>query len=259
MPLKQAIIGFVSRILRFIGIIAVIYVSMVFYLALSERRNAFPRAITHKEAEEAIKGTAKNLTCTLSDGTILHGFSIGNPSNPTLLYYPGADEDAAQFLAEVEAIDNLQLVTFNYRGSAENKGTPAEDNFESDAKEIAECAEQASQNNLEYLAGRGTGAILAAEQLRNNQTLILIDPVSSIADALAAKYRVMYPKFLVRSKVCMPYEPLSTRQNQVKILFDRKMASDEAHKVCNNLPFATKFERNGASLKEILVKSIQKN
>lgn len=259
MQLKQAVIGTGSRILRFIGIIAVIYVSMVFYLALSERRNAFPRAITHKEAEEAIKGTAKNLTCTLSDGTILHGFSIGSKENPTLLYYPGADEDAAQFLAEVEAIEGLNLVTFNYRGSANNKGTPSEETFKPDAKEIAECAAQASEKSLKYLAGRGTGAILAAEQLKSNQILILIDPISSIADALASKYRVLYPKFLVRSKVSMPYESLSAVQNQIKFLFDRKMASDAAHIVSNKLPFATKFERNGSSLKEILEKSIQKN
>lgn len=232
---------------------------MVFYLALSERRNAFPRAITHKEAEEAIKETAQKLTCTLSDGSILHGFSIGAEDNPTLLYYPGADEDAAQFLAEVEAIEGIHLVTFNYRGSANNKGTPSEDTFEPDAKEIAECATQAGKNELKYIAGRGTGAILAAEQFKGNQTLILIDPVSSIADALATKYRVLYPKFLIRSKVCMPYKPLNTAQGQIKILFDRKMASDAAHNVSNKLPFATKFERNGTSLKEILVKSIQKN
>ena len=54
MKIKDAVLGTVSRILRFAGILLVIYVSMVFYLALTERRNAFPRAITHNEAREAI-------------------------------------------------------------------------------------------------------------------------------------------------------------------------------------------------------------
>ena len=60
------------KLLRFVGILAVIYISMVFYLALTERRNAFPRAIYHKEANEAIQGKAKTLTCTLEDGTGLN-------------------------------------------------------------------------------------------------------------------------------------------------------------------------------------------
>ena len=70
------------RLLRFAGILLVIYVSMVFYLALTERRNAFPRAIYHKEANEAIQGKARPLTCALEDGVALNGFSMGNENSP---------------------------------------------------------------------------------------------------------------------------------------------------------------------------------
>ena len=73
------------RLLRIAGILLVIYVSMVFYLALTERRNAFPRAIYHKEANEAIKAKAKTLSCTLEDGLVLEGFSLGKETDPTLL------------------------------------------------------------------------------------------------------------------------------------------------------------------------------
>ena len=59
------------KLLRIAGILLIIYISMVFYLALTERRNAFPRAIYHKEANEAIRGKAKPLTCSLEDGTVL--------------------------------------------------------------------------------------------------------------------------------------------------------------------------------------------
>ena len=111
------------KLLRIAGILLIIYISMVFYLALTERRNAFPRAIYHKEANEAIQGKAKALACTLDDGTVLNGFSLGNENDPVMLYYPEADEDAAQFLAQLDSAPGINIVTFNYRGSAQNKGT----------------------------------------------------------------------------------------------------------------------------------------
>lgn len=259
MNFKKALIDTGFRILRFIGIIAVLYVSMVFYLALSERRNAFPRAITHNEARDAIANEAKPISCNLEDGTILNGWTMGNAAKPSLLYFPGADEDAAQFLAEMGKTEELQLITFNYRGGADNKGTPSQENFESDASSISECAAQAAGGHVDYLAGRGTGAILAAEQLGNKQLLIMIDPVNSIADALANKYRVLYPKFLVRADVKMPTQQLLNRQEQTKILYDRKNVRDIAHTVSTQFPKIGTLDRGGASLKESILKSVQTN
>lgn len=259
MNLKKALISTGSRILRFIGIIAILYVSMVFYLALSERRNAFPRAISHKEARAAIANSAKVVNCTLEDGTMLNGWTMGEKGKPSLLYFPGADEDAAQFLAEMGETKELQLITFNYRGGADNKGTPSQETFEPDANAISECAEQAAGGHIDYLAGRGTGAILAAEQHGNNQLLILIDPVNSIADALANKYRIMYPKFIVRANVKLPAEKLEKEIEQTKILYDRKNQRDMAHTVALQYPKIGTIDRGGAPLKEAILESIQKN
>lgn len=259
MNFKKALKETGSRILRFIGIIALIYVSMVFYLALSERRNAFPRAISHNEARAAIQGEAKSINCTLEDGTVLNGWTLGEEGDESLLYYPDADEDAAQFLAEMGKTQGTLLIAFNYRGSADNKGTPSQETFESDAKAIAECANQVSNGHVKNLAGRGTGAILAAQQLKSAQTLVLIDPIESIADALERKYRVMYPKFLVRASVQMPLNSLIQHKEQVKILFDRKNVRDEAHILVKKIPGVQTVERGGDDLKSAIVKSIQNN
>ena len=256
MNFKQALSGTVSRILRFIGIVAVLYISMVFYLALTERRNAYPRAISHNEARAAIQETAKSAECTLEDGTILNGWIVGNNDVPALLYYPGADEDAAQFLAEMGTTDELRLIAFNYRGGADNKGTPSQETFEPDAKAIAECASQLAGGSVQYLAGRGTGAILAAEQLGNNQSLTLIDPVESIADALAKKYRFLYPKFLYKFFLnilvfCKFHflNFLSLYLIFLKFLFYLEFYIHNSKAV----------ERLGGTLKEALLKNIQKN
>lgn len=259
MEFKKTILGFFSRILRFLGIIALLYVSMVFYLALTERRNAYPRAISHNEARAAIQDFAKSISCTLGDGTILNGFIAGDKNTPLLLYYPDADEDGAQFIAEVQNIPDVALVTFNYRGSADNKGTPEHKTFEPDAKEIWECATQISGAQPAFAVGRGTGAILAAEQGDAKTKFILIDPVLSIADAISAKYRILYPKFLIRAPEQLPLETLSKYLNNVHIVLDRKFVEERAQQVVQKLPTAQVEARNGNSLQQTLTKVIQKS
>ena len=246
------------RVLRIAGILLVIYVSMVFYLALTERRNAFPRAIYHKEANEAIQGKARSLTCTLEDGVSLNGFSMGNESDPVLLYYPEADEDAAQFLAQVEKLPGIHIVTFNYRGSAQNKGTPSEENFESDAKQILECASQVNGNAPQYLAGRGMGAISAINQSRTGQSIILIDPILDIADAISQKYKALYPKFLIRTQFKADANKLSGLTN-LSVIYDKKAAEQQTKAATTAIPDKMEFFRNGQSLATIFLQVISKN
>jgi len=256
MKIKDAVLGTVSRILRFAGILLVIYVSMVFYLALTERRNAFPRAITHNEAREAITGKAKSINCTLDDGAILEGFVIGNENNDVLLYYPDADEDAAQFLAELDSLPGYAAAAFNYRGSGENKGTPSQETFETDAQMIYECASQINGNAPQVVAGRGTGAILASKQANKN-TVILIDPVLSIADAVSDKYRILYPKFLVRADVKIKKSDILTTNN-ILILSDRARFSDRNHTVGQTLGIVNLKKRNAEPLSEAILNVIKR-
>lgn len=253
MNIKKAAIGIASRILRFAGILLVIYVSMVFYLALTERRNAFPRAITHIEAEQSIAGKAKPVSCTMEDGAVLGGWTLGDTSKELLLYYPDANEDAAQFLAEVQGLPNTGLVTFNYRGSADNKGTPGEETFVPDAASIAVCAAQINGRPPKFIAGRGVGAILATEQADKDNRIILIDPVMSIADVISEKYRLLYPKFLVRAKVKISDKKLTTYVGHTNLLFDRKMFGDRSHAFLSFYPRINAVERGDKTLADALV------
>ena len=247
------------RLLRIVGILAVIYISMVFYLALTERRNAFPRAIYHKEANEAIQGKAKTLTCTLEDGTVLNGFTLGNENAPVMLYYPEADEDAAQFLAQVDTISDINIVTFNYRGSAQNKGTPSEETFVQDAKHIAECAAQVNGNAPQILVGRGMGAISAINQYSHNEQIILIDPIFDIADAIHQKYGFMYPKFLVRTNFKVDTDKLKSTQNNITVIFDKKNLEARTRLEYSKLEGSKFFVRNGEALKKVLILAFKGN
>lgn len=247
------------RILRLAGILAVIYVSMVFYLALTERRNAFPRAIYHKEANEAIQNKVKQLSCTLEDGTVLNGFSLGNETDPTILYYPEADEDAAQFLAQIDSLPGVSVVTFNYRGSAQNKGTPSEETFAQDAAQIAECAAQVNGQSPRALVGRGMGAIPVLNQQRNQEQIILIDPIFDIADAIHQKYGFLYPKFLVRTSFKVAPDNLKCAQNNITVINDKKQFNSRTYLEYSKLKCGKFFVRNGESLQKLLFSALNSN
>ena len=251
MKIKEAALGTLSRILRFAGILLIIYVSMVFYLALTERRNAFPRAITHNEARAAIADKAKNISCTLEDGTVLEGFVVGNEQNSVLLYYPDADEDAAQFLAELDSLPGFAAATFNYRGSGNNKGTPSQETFEPDAQMIYECASQINGKAPEVVAGRGTGAILASRYVKRTKTTLLIDPVLSIAVAISDKYRLLYPKFLVRTNFQINKDDISA-SNNVIFFSDRARFRDRTHSVMQDLQGFNGVKRVNEPLSEAI-------
>ena len=252
MKIKELALGTLSRILRYAGILLLIYISMVFYLALTERRNAFPRAITHNEAREAITNKARAINCTLDDGTKLEGFVVGNEQNNVILYYPDADEDAAQFLAELDSLPGYAAATFNYRGSGENKGTPSQETFESDAQMIYECASQINGNAPKVVAGRGTGAILATKMVKKENIILLIDPVWSIADAISDKYRLLYPKFLVRADVKIEKKDIST-SNNIEILSDRARFSDRNHKIIQDFEGINLSKRGSKPLSEAIL------
>jgi hypothetical protein len=251
MKIKELALGTLSRILRYAGILLLIYISMVFYLALTERRNAFPRAITHNEARTAITDKARVISCTLDDGTKLEGFVVGNEQNEVLLYYPDADEDAAQFIAELDSLPGYAAATFNYRGSGENKGTPSQETFVSDAQMIYECATQINGTAPKIVTGRGTGAILATKVVKKESILLLIDPVWSIADAISDKYRLLYPKFLVRSDVKIEKNDIST-PNNIVILSDRARFSDRTHAVKQAFEGVSLSKRGSESLSEAI-------
>lgn len=258
MSAKEKVVSFAFRILRLAGVLALIYICMVFYLALTERQNAYPRAIAHKEAREAIEKTAKSISCTLSDGTVLEGWVLGDPEGGVYLYYPDADEDGAQFLAELGNPPQGAFVTFNYRGSGTNKGKPSGETFEQDAGEIFQCASQVNGLQPQAFIGRGTGAILASRHFNGQGKLVLIDPVSSIAEAVSEKYRALYPSFLVRARSEMSEEALTRNQNRVIFLSDRAKNLSRIHNFQSRFPEIYTILRNGETLGTVLLKCINK-
>lgn len=258
MNIKKKLLEFGSRAVRLALALLIIYASMVFYLVLTERRNAYPRAITHKESREAI-ALAETFTCKTGDGIELEGFGMGDKTKPVILYYPDADEDVAQFLAETAAAKNTYRIGFNYRGSGTNKGAPDEEKVLADAFQIAECVSRNSEllnGPAPIYSGRGTGAILATKIRAGfhglDQPIILIDPNISVAQKISDKYRALFPKFLVKSKLAMDEKDLKN----ALVLEDRSTAKLSNEEFLKQFPLPSN-KRGGTTLVEALDKIIK--
>lgn len=250
--MKLLLLKAVAKVARTALALLMLYACVVFYFALSERRIAFPRAIPHKEARAALPKNVERVSCEV-EGLSLEGFAVGDTALPAIFYLPDTDEDAAQFLAEAAGVKHTRLLSFNYRGSGENKGKPTEETMLQDAAGLAKCAGGLAKTLI--FAGRGTGAILAAKVRSETSPLILIDPSESVAAKISGKYRIFFPKFLVRTKLGISGSEFQGGAPTL-LLMDRV-----EHKA-TNLDFAKKFslphlDRGGGTLPDLLDEAVK--
>lgn len=250
--MKLALLKAVTKVARTALALLMLYACVVFYFALSERRIAFPRAIPHKEARASLPKETERVSCEI-DGLSLEGFALGDSALPTIFYLPDSDEDAAQFLAEAAGARHTRLLSFNYRGSGENKGKPNGETMLQDAAELARCAGGLSKTLI--FAGRGAGAILAAKARTEGSPLLLIDPDESVAAKISGKYRIFFPEFLVRTKLGI--DSADFQGNAPTLLL-----MDRVEHKAGNLGFARKFglphlDRGGKTLRELLDEAVK--
>ena len=221
------------RLLRILGILVLVYFSMVFYLMLTERQQAYPRAITHQESRKHIESTSIPIHCVLPDKTILNGWKSKHQSKKSILYYPDSEEDAAQFLASTNTLD-FEVIAFNYRGSAGNKGR----------------ASQQIYPNLIY-ACLLVAPIVASHRVTKDQLLILIDPIPSIKEQVNEKYRFLRPKFLIRDTTKL--KDLSTgNEKDILLIQDKIEKAKFTQNSIQNHKKVKVFSRNGDDFVKVL-------
>lgn len=241
------------KILRMIGIFALVYICLLLYMVLSERRLAFPRAEADKVSEEALRQGA--MLCHVEDGKKLQGWVVNDSLSETVLYFADRGEDAATFLAHAQKMKGFRFVTFNYRGAAGSEGTPGEKYFSSDIEAMVGCARAESL----FFIGHGTGAIAAYNSLAKGlgKGAILVDPVESFRSALSARYRIFFPEFLSRTRAEMNFENGETPIPIV--ILDDPRRSEVVHNLLNeHSEKFVKVEREGKSLIHVLQNELLK-
>lgn len=244
---------FFFKTLRLLAIFAIIYVCILFYMAISERRYAFPRAQADKTAAETLEKHA--VLCRTNDGKKLQGWILNDSLSNTVLYFADTGEDAATFLENAKGISNVRIVGFNYRGSAGSEGSPGEKFYEGDVLAMIGCA--GSENPI--FLGHGTGGIAAYNAFVKGygKKAILVDPYENFRDKLSGRYRIFFPEFLIRTKIGMRFDGEGTKR--ATIVLDNPGRRESVQKILDAHP--EKFDvidRKGASLLKILKEILEK-
>ncbi len=234
------------KMLRLVAIFAILYLCLLLYMVVSERRYAFPRAQTDKASAESLEKNA--VLCPTEDGKKLQGWILNDSAPNTVLYFPDAGEDASTFLSNAKRISDVRLVGFNFRGSAGSEGTPGEKFYESDLRSMVKCAGSPSPIFL----GHGTGAIAAYNSFADGlgKKAVLVDPSESFGARLAERYRLFFPEFLSRTKTRMRFDSEKVR---AAVVLDNPRKRELAQKLLTAHPEHFEvIERGGNSLLDIL-------
>ncbi len=242
----ETIKRFFFKTLRLAAVFALIYLCLLFYMAISERRYAFPRAQIDKASAESLEKYA--VLCRTEDDKKLQGWILGDSAPTTVLYFSDAGEDASTFLANAQKISGIRLVGFNYRGSAGSEGSPGEKFYESDIRSMARCAGSSDP----ILLGHGTGAIAAYNSFASGlgKSAILVDPSESFGARLAERYRIFFPEFLSRTRTRMRFD---LGERRATVVLDNPRLREPVQRLLEAHPERfTVVERNGSSLLETL-------
>lgn len=241
------------KILRLIGIFALVYVCLLLYMALSERRLAFPRAEIDDSSESMLRDAA--VLCHADNDKKLQGWILNDSLPTTVLYFADGGEDAATFLVNVKKIPGFRYVAFNYRGSAGSEGTPGEKYYASDIQAMVGCAHS---DDIIFI-GHGTGSIAAYNSLTSGfgKGAILVDPTESFSSALSARYRIFFPKFLSRSHAKMIFDKRESIPATV-IADDPRRGELVRNLLNDHSKNFTLVEREGKSLLDVLQSELLK-
>lgn len=126
----------------------------------------------------------QNYTLHTPDGYILDGWAQKNPKNQKTILYFGGNGDETSYFVEKTRYENINIISFNYRGYARSTGKPSEKILFADSLLIADFLE----NTLKifpkdtFIMGRslGTGVATYLASQKTFAGVILITPYDSV-------------------------------------------------------------------------------
>ena len=186
------------KILLFL--IIFLYVGIVAYFYFTQNSKIFNISEIPPNPPVALENV-KKISFEVDDGVVLDGvYKKSNQKNvPTIIYFGGNSDDAARFLLHVEKLNNLNIVTFNYRGYLQSSGKPSETTLFGDALKIYDKFASASGV---ILVGRslGTGVAVYLASKRKVLGVVLITPYDSIASLVKQKYPFLPVNLILKHK-----------------------------------------------------------
>lgn len=141
----------------------------------------------------------------LSNNHLLQGWKVKCKAPNTdivAIYFGGNAEDTSNMLAILKQLRVNSAYTFNYRGYGLSEGNANELNTYQDAVNIYDHIIDNSPDQQVVVIGRSLGSAVAGYLAgkRTIHKLILLTPLSSVADIIKTRFKNIIPKALVKHK-----------------------------------------------------------
>ena len=208
----------VRRLPRLVGVYVLVpYLAVTLLFTLVQRRilyHATPSPPLAVAATGLPAGAAEDVTITSEDGLTLHGWLLKSeriehstetsaPKSPLVLYFPGNAQHRFGRLNDLQDFTALgcDVLIFDYRGYAENDGSPNETAIASDALAIWDYAVKSLRVEPErlFLFGESLGGAVAvrlAQTLCERQTPpagLITNATFASVPRLAARHYPLFP------------------------------------------------------------------
>lgn len=185
--------------LIFIGLI-VIYFGALAYIYFTQNMQIFNAAFI-KEKESFIVKNMENISLHVDENVRLEGVykKSSKKDAPLVIYFGGNADDATRILLHVKSLDEVDILSFNYRGYVKSSGKPSEKALFGDALRIYD---EYAKDKKVILIGRslGTGVASYLASKREVAGVILITPYDSIVSIAKRKYPIFPIDILLRHK-----------------------------------------------------------
>jgi fermentation-respiration switch protein FrsA (DUF1100 family) len=194
--------------LRLLVIVACCYVAVLIMFAAFQRSLMYPAMTSGPLAAEGYRFsgvTMRDAVAKSSDGITLHGWYAvpddqrSEEPRPLVLYFHGNGGNRVHRIDDIDLLAGLgaEVLIFDYRGYAENAGSPSEDGLALDARAAWDYATQELDIPPDRIVvfgeslGGGVAVELAADKCAAGTPpagLILRSTFSSMTDAAAHHY-----------------------------------------------------------------------
>lgn len=195
--------------LRWIFAISTIYAGLLLLLFFfQENLLFFPQRIWQAQSDSLrSRKNTESLEMKMSDGTIVRGWLVKNPSQiplKLLFYFGGNAEELSHMIEDSDKFSDSSIVLVNYRGYGQSDGKPGEEVLKRDALEIFDeilKRPDVDPNNV-VLMGRslGTGIATYVAAHRPHAGVILVSPFDNMASVAQRHYPFFPVSLLLRHR-----------------------------------------------------------
>ncbi|GAK11577.1 alpha/beta hydrolase [Geomicrobium sp. JCM 19039] len=189
------------RIRNILVVIVAVFLAVISLLYFLQEQIIFhPTAVDEAQTARLDDSVGvEEMIVQTPDGTLLHGWFVGDSTEDVIFYYGGNAENVSTKAAEVnERWPERNVVLMNYRGYGASEGTPGEEELFSDALYVYDAvAENAEQITV---MGRSLGTAVAAYVADNRDVdrAIFVTPFDRLASVGAAQFPFLPVDMLLR-------------------------------------------------------------